>query len=66
MTLIEATRAAKAREPFIGTRVKDGMFTIVRAEPRKGRSHVVTDLAGPMPGWQALEALARFAAGGKL
>jgi hypothetical protein len=66
MNLIEATRAAKAREPFIATNVKAGQFTIVRAEPRKGRSHDVKVLAGPMPGWQAVEALERFANGGKL
>lgn len=65
-SLITATLSARKRDPHIGTRVKAGMFTIVRAVPRKGRAYDVTPLAGPMTGWQAVEALERFANGGTL
>jgi len=65
-TIVLTTLAARKRDPHIATRVKDGQFTIVQSIPRKGRSNDVVVLAGPMPGWQAVEALARFAAGGVL
>lgn len=64
--LREATLAARKVDPNIATRVEGGMFTIVRAVPRKDRSHDVTVLAGPMKGWQAVESLERFAKGGAL
>ena len=59
--LRDATLAARAVDPYIGTCAKQGMFTIVRAVPRKGRSHDVTELSAPMPGWQAIEWLRKFA-----
>lgn len=65
--LITTTLAARKRDPYIGTRVEAGLFTIVRSIPRRGRPDFdVITLAGPMPGWQALESLQRFAAGGEL
>jgi hypothetical protein len=64
--IVEVIRAARVRDPHIGTIVNAGIFTIVRAIPRKGRAHDVTKLSDPMPGWQAVEALQRFADGGEL
>jgi predicted secreted protein len=65
-TIVTVTLAARKRDPYIATRVKGGQFSIVQSIPRKGKSNNVIELAGPMPGWQAVEALERFAAGGSL
>lgn len=64
--LSAATRAAKQRDEHIGTRVSNGMLEIIRATPRKGSSHDIKVLAGPMLGWQAVEVLNNFANNGNI
>lgn len=65
--LVAVTLAARKRDPHIGTHVKAGRFTIVRSVPIPGTSdYDVTPLAGPMPGWQAVESLQQFAQTGEL
>lgn len=61
--LVAATIAAKARDEFIGTRVKAGQFDIVRSVPRKDGNHEVTVIAPKLCGADAVTWLYGFASG---
>lgn len=64
--LVAATRAAKANDQFIATRVKQARFDIIRAMPRKGRSHDVTVLVADIDMTTTIERLNRYAKTGEL